>query len=244
MTEGVKEQGPLAEPVQNEKPQLTSDNSREHFRRLEQSKEDERERRVKAEMENALMKQRLEMLEMQNRPQEKDPLADVQDFVDPTSLKAAFAQERRHLKKEAEDIADKKLKEWKQQEEKSNHMNRLKSEYPDFGSVVNQDNVVRFEQSHPEFVQSLLHVTDDYERKKLAYNFFKRNAQPEAPKPSIKEKVEENRTNPYMIPSGSGTPTAVDYDLKSPQARQAAYAKLKAAQRNPLGGSSGHAAQR
>jgi hypothetical protein len=245
MTEGVKEQEPLAEPVQNEKPQLTSDNTREHFRRLEQAKEDERERRVKAEMENALMKQRLEMLEIQNRPQEKDPLADVQDYVDPTSLKAAFAQERQRLTKEAENIADRKLKEWKQQEDKRTHLQRLKSEYPDFGSVVNEDNVVRFEQSHPEFVQSLLYVEDEYERKKLAYNFFKRNTpQPEAARPSIKEKVEENSKNPYMIASGSGVPGAVEYDLKSPQARQAAYAKLKAAQRNPLGGNGGSSTKR
>lgn len=245
MTDGVKEQVPLAAPVESEKPQLASDNARENFRRLEQAKEEERERRVKAEMEAALMKQRLEMLEMQNRPQERDPLADVQDFVDPASLKAAFAQERQRLTKEAENIADRKLKEWKQQEEKSNHMSRLKSEFPDFGTVLNQDNVVRFEQTHPEFVQSLLYVEDDYERKKLAYNFFKRNmAQQEAPRQTIKEKVEENKTNPYMIPTGSGNPSAMEYDLKSPQARQAAYAKLKAAQKNPIGGNSGQSAPR
>lgn len=236
MTDGVKEQDPLAAPVVNEKPsQQISDNARENFRRLEQSKEEERERRIKAEMDAALMRQRLEMLEMQNKPQEKDPLADVQDYVDPASLKAAFAQERQRLSKEAEAITDRKLKEWKQQEEKQNHLSRLKSEFPDFGNVVNQENVVRFEQSHPEFVQSLLHIQDDYERKKLAYNFFKRMGQPEVPKPSISEKVEENRRNPYMIPSGSGMPAAVEYDLKSPQARNAAYAKLKAAQRNPIG---------
>lgn len=242
MTEGVKEQEPLAPPV--EKPtQQISDNARENFRRLEQAKEEERERRIKAEMDAALMKQRLEMLEMQNKPQEKDPLADVQDYVDPASLKAAFAQERQRLNKEAEAIADRKLNEWKKQEEKLNHLSRLKSEYPDFGSVVNEDNVVRFEQSHPEFVQSLLHIEDAYERKKLAYNFFKRMGTPEVQKPSISEKVEENRKNPYMIPSGSGMPAAVEYDLKSPQARNAAYAKLKAAQRNPIG-NSGQATQK
>jgi len=238
MTEGVKEQEPLAAPVKEERPQLASDNARENFRRLEQAKEDERERRVKAEMENALMKQRLEMLEKANQPADKDPLADVQDYVDPTSLKAAFAQERRHLKKEAEEIAEKKLREWKEQEHKQNHVQRLKSEFSDFGNVMTEENVVKFEQTHPEFVQSLLHIQDDYERKRLAYNFFKRNMPKEEVRSSIKEKVEENAKNPYHIPSGSGIPAAVEYDLKSKSARDAAYAKLKAAQRNPIGGGS------
>jgi len=244
MTEGVKEQEPLAAPVKEERPQLASDNARENFRRLEQAKEEERERRVKAEMENALMKQRLEMLERANQPIEKDPLADVQDYVDPVSLKAVLSQERQRLKKEAEEIADKKLREWKEQEYKQNHMQRLKSEYPDFGNVMTEENVVKFEQSYPEFVQSLLHIQDDYERKKLAYNFFKRNTPKEETKSSIKEKVEENAKNPYHIPSGSGIPAAVEYDLKSKSAREAAYAKLKAAQKNPIGGHGGSSIQR
>ncbi len=245
MIEGVNEQASLAEPVKEERPQLASDNARENFRRLENAKDEERERRIKAEMENALMKQRLEMLEKANQPVERDALADVQDYVDPTSLKAAFAQERRHLKREAEEIAEKKLREWKEQEHKQNHVQRLRSEFPDFGNVMTEENVVKFEQTHPEFVQSLLHIQDDYERKKLAYNFFKRNApKQEEPKPSIKEKVEENNRNPFYIPSGSGVPSAVDFDLKSPQARQAAYAKLKAAQKNPIGGNGGSSTHR
>lgn len=235
MSEGVKEQDAAA-LVKEDKPQpVFSEKARENFERLERAKEEERERRVKAEMDAALLKQRLEMLEQKLQPQEQDPLDGVEDYVDKDRFKAAIEQNNRRLKKEAEEIAERKLKEWKQQEYQQTHMQRLQSEYPDYGQIMTQDNVARFEQSHPEFVQSLLHIQDDYERKKLAYNFFKRNTPKEEPKPSIKEKVEENKTNPYYIPSGSGVPSAVEFDLKSKSAREAAYAKLKAAQKNPIG---------
>lgn len=244
MSEGVKEQDAAA-LVKEDKPQpVFSDKARENFERLEKSKEEERERRVKAEMEAALMKQRLEMLEQRLQPQESDPLDGVEDYVDKDRFKAALEQNNRRLNREAEEIADRKLREWKQQEHKENHMQRLKSEFPDFGQVMTADNVVKFEETHPEFVQSLMHIQDDYERKRLAYNFFKRNTPKEEPRQSIKERVEENKLNPYHIPSGSGVPSAMEYDLKSKSARDAAYAKLKAAQKNPIGGNGGSANQR
>jgi hypothetical protein len=61
------------------------------------------------------------------------------------------------------------------------------------------------------------------------------NAPKKEEKISIKEKVEENTKNPYYIPSSASIPSAVDFDIKSPQARRQAYEKLKAAQRNPIG---------
>lgn len=235
MTEDVNTQENV---TPEQKPEVAfSENARQNFARLEKAKEDERERRIKAEMEHALMKQKLEMLEARNQPQEKDPLDDVVDYVDPANYKADQERRERRLKKEAEEIAERKFREFKQLDEQQNHMQRLQYEHSDYKDVMNETNVVALEQTNPEFVQSLLHIKDDYERKKLAYNFIKRsrNATQEV-KPSIKDKIEENARNPYLIPSGSGTPSAVEYDLKSPAARSAAYAKLKAAQRNPIGG--------
>jgi hypothetical protein len=235
MTEDVNTQAPV-NPEQ--KPEAAfSENARQNFARLEKAKEDERERRIKAEMDHALLKQKLEMLEARNQPQERDPLEDVVDYVDPTNYRADQERREKRLKKEAEEIAERKFREFKQLDEQQNHMQRLQQEHNDYKEVMNEGNIVALEQTNPEFVQSLLHIKDDYERKKLAYNFIKRNraVTPEA-RPSIKDKIEENARNPYLIPSGSGTPSAVEYDLKSPAARSAAYAKLKAAQRNPLGG--------
>lgn len=235
MTEDVNTQEAV---TPEQKPEAAfSENARQNFARLEKAKEDERERRIKAEMDHALLKQKLEMLEARNQTPERDPLDDVVDYVDPTNYRADQDRREKRLKKEAEEIAERKFREFKQLDEQQNHMYRLQQEHNDYKEVMNEGNIVALEQTNPEFVQSLLHIKDDYERKKLAYNFIKRNraVTPEA-RPSIKDKIEENARNPYLIPSGSGTPSAVEYDLKSPAARSAAYAKLKAAQRNPLGG--------
>lgn len=236
MTEGVKELV-TAKPDVEVKPQTAQVSDKEmNFRRVEAQREEARDRAVKAEMEAALLKQRLDMMEARNQPKEIDPLDSVEDYVDPKSLKASLEQREKRFKREAEDIAERKFKEYKQKEEKQNHMQRLRSEYTDFGTVMTEDNVVELEKTNPEFVQSLLHIEDDYERKRLAYNYIKRNARPKEDRPSIKDKVQENLTNPYYIPASTGTPSAVDFDLKSPKARQDAYAKLKAAQRRPIGG--------
>ena len=240
MTEDVNTQA-IVEPAQDTQSTGQSEKSRENFARLEKAKEESAERAHKAEMEAALLKQRLDALEAMQKPKEVevDPLDGMEDFVDPKALKAALDHREKRLKREAEEIADRRFKEWKAQEHQQNHVSRLKSEYPDYHEVMTEANIVAAEKNNPEFVQSLLHIKDDYERKKLAYGFMKRNsATKEAPPPthSIKERVEENQRNPFYIPAGSGTPTsAVDFDIKSPQARAAAYAKLKAAQKRPIG---------
>lgn len=232
MTEGVNEQE-IANP--ETKTEVSVSDKEYNFRRLEAAKEEAKERAMKAEMENSLLKQRLEMLEQRLEPKEQDPLEGVEDYVDPARHKASLYQlEKRlekRLKKEAEEAAERKL----QEQAKQNHMVRLRSEYPDYDQIMNEKNVMHFEQTNPEFLQSMTYVQDDYERKKLAYNFFKKNLKAPEPKPSIKEKVEENAKNPYYIPPGSGSPAAVDFDIKSPEARRAAYEKLKMAQRKPIG---------
>jgi hypothetical protein len=91
-------------------------------------------------------------------------------------------------------------------------------------------------------LKSVLKIQDDYERRLLTYEYLKAQ-QPKKQaeeKASIKERVEENQRNPYYIPAGSGTPTALEFDIKSKSARDQAYQKLKEAQRRPIGNGSGN----
>jgi hypothetical protein len=237
MTEGVKDQA--SANLDNTVNSRTASSDKElNFRRLEAQRDEARERAARMEQEAASMKQRLEALEERTRPKEIDPLEGAEDY-DPARIKAHLEQRDRRLKKEAEDITERKFQEYKKKEEKQNHEQRLKSTFKDYDEVMTEDNVVHFEQTNPEFIASLLHITDDFERKKLAYGHFKRNLPSKEERPSIKARVEENKENPYYIAPGSGTPAAVDFDIKSPKARQDAYAKLKAAQRKPIGGRSG-----
>lgn len=218
-----------------------SDNARANFERLERSRDEANNRAQKAELEAALLKQRMDDIEARNRPKEEDPLDKDDNYADPKSVKASQALMEKRMKKEAEEIAKRTYSELKNADKQENHITYLKQEFSDFNTVMTEKNVVSLEQSNPEFLQSLLHVKDDYERKKLCYQYLKRHtSQPEAEKQSIKERVEQNAHNPYMIATGSGVqsahPSAVDFDVSSKSARATAYAKLKAAQKRPIGG--------
>ena len=231
MEESVKTQETAA-PVSQE-------NAKElNFRKLEASREEEREKRIRAEMEAQHLKQRIEALEQRDRPPEIDPLENLStdDLLDPNRLKVTLQnkmlKERNQYKKEAEQMTRQILDE----ERKKDFMGRLKSNYRDYDDVMTQDNINTLGQSNPEFVRSLNHVSDDYERGELIYTYLKRNHKKEEPKPSIKDKVEENAKNPYLINSSIGTPapSAIDFDVSSKAAREAAYARLKKAQKNPI----------
>lgn len=243
MVDGVINQA-LAEPEikKEDKTQQSISDKEINFRRLENQRDEERERRIKAEMEAQLLKQRMDQIEKQLQPKESDPLDGVEDYVDPERLKAVLRQERTALKKEAEEIAERKMREMRLQDEKLNHVSKLRSEFRDYDEVMNEGNIARLEQSNPVFLKAVLQIQDDYERKKLAYEYLKQSTPKVTESPSIKEKVDENLRNPYYIPSGSGTPMAVEFDLSSDKSRKDAYAKLKQAQRKPIG--SGFAPQR
>lgn len=241
MTEGVKEQV-IAEPEVKKESQAEISARDTNFRRLENQRDEERERRIRAEMEAQLLKQRMDQIEKQLQQPEIDPLDGVEEYVDPKRLKAVLEKQRTALNKEAEEIAERKVRELRDQEYKQNHLSRLRSEFRDYDDVMNENNIAKLEQTNPVFLKAVLQVQDDYERKKLAYEYLKQSQPKVDPKPSIKEQVEENLKNPYHIPSGSGHGMGVEFDIRSTQARKDAYDKLKQAQRRPVG--SGFAPQR
>lgn len=209
-----------------------------NFRRLETEREKEREARIRAEMEAQMLKQQIAQIEQRLAPKENDPLDHISDddVLDKKTFVQKLEKEKERLRKEAEKIVDEKLEQKFKQKEASSYEQRLRQEFNDFDKVLNQDSIVKLQESNPEFLQSLMYVQDDYERRKLAYQFLKKNQPKQEEKSSIKEKVEQNQRNPYMIPYESGaTPSAIDFDIKSKAARDAAYARLKSAQKRPVG---------
>lgn len=250
MEEGVNTQEAAAPESQKDLPQQNnfSENARQNFARLESAREAEREARMKAEMQAQLMRQELEMYKESMKPKEKDPLDDIDDMDDPATIRNKFKlqleKERVKLKREAKEIAKETYAELKKQDDQENVIPRLRSQYSDYDAVMNKENLSRLEQEDPVFLETVLLVGDDFERRQKTYKKLKSlSPKPQEPKLSIKEKVEENSKNPFYIPAGSGhanSPVdAIDFDVKSPAAKQHAYAKMKAAQRRPLG--TGHA---
>jgi hypothetical protein len=239
MTEGVNTQeAAVPEKEKIAQQQLASEKSRENFARLEAAKDAEREARIRAEMEREMLRKEMDEIKQMLRPQEKDPLDEVEDYVDPARLKAAFARREATYKREAEEIARKTFAELRQQEDKQNYLQKLKGNYHDFDEVMTEANIASLETNDPVFLEAVLEIQDDYKRREKTYKYLKSKKQaPMEEKPSIKEKIEENLHNPFYIPSSVGTPASghVDFDIKSSNARKQAYEKLKAAQRRPIG---------
>lgn len=238
MNEGVNKQ----EAASPEQKVSESPSDKElNFRRLEAAREADRDARVRAELENQMLKREIEEIKVLLQPKEKDPLDEVEDYVDPARLKAKLSIERTALERKAKEIAKNTYQEIKKEEEekeKKNYIARLKRDYPDYESVMNESTLMTLEQIDPIFLETVLSIPDDYERRAKTYKKIKSLPKPEE-KVSIQDKVAENQQNPYYMPSGSGNPSAVEFDIRSKSARESAYAKLKAAQKRPINSGSG-----
>lgn len=234
MTEGVINQE-SAQP-ENTSSLQASDKARENFARLEKAKQEECDARIRAEMEREMLRKQLDEIRQANQPKEEDPLDGVDDYIDKERLQLIRQKDKVAFQKEAEMIANRTYEARRREEEKQNFLPRLKSQFHDYDSVMSEANIAKLEQTSPAFLKTVLKIDDDYERRLLTYEYLKSQiGKIEEPKSSIQDRVEENKRNPYYSPAGSGTPAAVDFDIKSKSARDQAYAKLKAAQRRPLG---------
>ena len=195
MTDGVQDQE-IVRPEETKPQAGISDKARENFARLEAAKQVEREARIRAEMERDMLKKQIETA---NAPKEVDPLDGVEDYIDKERLQLIREKDRAAFKKEAEDIANRTYEARKLEEDKRNYLPKLKSQFKDYDEVMNEKNIAELEEKAPAFLASVLKVQDDYERRLLTYEYLKsQQAKPAEPqKASIKERVEENQTNPY-----------------------------------------------
>lgn len=233
MTEGVNSQ----EVAQPEK---KASDKEFNFRRLEAEREKEREARIKAELEAQMRQKELEEIKEYLKPKEKDPFDDSDDVIDPelrSRIEAKLAKERSTFERKAEEIAKstyERIQREKEEAEKKNYLQKLRGEFKDYDDVVSEQNLAVMFEKDPVFAEAALKIPDDYDRRKLVYARIKALG-PQEEAPSVKDKVLENQKNPYHVPSGSApTSNAVDYDLNTRESREAAYKRLKQAQRRPI----------
>lgn len=215
-----------------------------NFRKLEEARERERaererekEARMRAEFERDRVQQEILELKEMLKPKEVDPFDD-EDF-DPdlrTRIEAKLAKERSSFEKKAQQIAEdtyqRKIAE-KEQAAKKDFNTRLREKYQDIDKVITESSLADLHEKDPVFLESVLAIPDDYTRRELTYKRLKANSAPKVE--DIQKKIDKNLKNPYYIPdSAVPTSSGIDFDVRSPEARQAAYAALKAAQGKPI----------
>ena len=103
--------------------------------------------------------------------------------------------------------------------------------------MVSEQNAERLQEKDPEFVALLAEVKDEYKRRELAYKRMKKLVQEqEVPKVKAQEVADENRkvAGAYYTPAGQGpmsNPYGFEFDVRSKEAREKAYQRMKAAQK-------------
>lgn len=248
MIEGVNNQVDSAKPDENGaqvKEQLSDKEL--NFRRLEAARDKERdardrerEARLKAEMQNEMLKQELENIKQMLQPKDQDLFEGIENLsdLDSSKFKEILSKREEQIEKRFEKTLTQKLDEIERNKRRTNFRDELRKVYQDYDKVMNEDVIATIQEREPEAVAAISAIEDPYVRCESAYKFFRKHlAAPQKQETaSIKERVEENMLNSYFVPSGQGSsPSAVEFDLRSKSARQAAYDKLKAAQRRPVG---------
>lgn len=183
-----------------------------------------------------LQQQQIAINQLQARfaPQERDELDTLPDdeLLDKAKFKRLIEKERSKTLKEAEEIA----RQTYQRIQSENYQQRLYQAFPDYDSVVNSSNAEKLQEKDPEFMSLLGEVKDEYKRREMAYKKMKKLAEDERPKVKAQDVADENRKAAanFYAPGGQGpmnNPYGFEFDSRNKEAREKAYARLKAAQK-------------
>lgn len=160
-------------PVEEVKPVKAKPTPQESFKQLKEAKEREERERLRLEREHNDLMRKYRELEAKNQPQQKEQVAD-EDYninINPDDL-----VEGKHLSQVDKKIKslEKQLKQYEQQTTLNTIQSRLKSQYPDFDSVVSNQNIETLKAQYPELAQTLNASTDLYATAVSAYTMIKK----------------------------------------------------------------------
>lgn len=240
MNQGVKDQAAAKPEEKGAQTQEQLSDKELNFRRLEAARDKEREARLRAEMQTESLMKEIESIKMMLAPKEKDPLEEIEDIadLDRNKLKEILSKREAQLQKKFEQALPQKFEEYERNKKRTNFREALRERYQDYDEVMNQDVLSQLPERDAQVIEAISAIEDPYVRCEKAYQYVKQHKQASASHAeALKQKVEENQMNPYYFPSGQGSPPpAVEFDVRSKKAREAAYAQLKAAQRKGLQG--------
>lgn len=198
-----------------------------NFARIRQQLDQERQARLQAEERAAA----LERAQKQSqRPVEEDD-DDDEPYVDKKRLKKSLSAFERDIDEKIERKAEEKARAMLEAEKKESWL-RTNSDFYDI-----MQHADAFAQKDPELAETILAMPNTFERQKLVYKSIKALGlhKKDEPKPTIQDKIDQNRRSPYYQPTGVGSaPYAAAGDFSS-SGQKNAYAKMQELKRR-LGG--------
>ena len=112
--------------------------------------------------------------------------------------------EGKHLSKVQKKIKslENQLKKYQQESAMTAVESRIRSNYPDFDSVVSKDNLTSLQNSYPELAQTLLTSTDQYSQAASAYTLIKKlGIDNQGSYEMDKQRVQQNANKPKPLAS-------------------------------------------
>ena len=210
----------MTEPVQVNQQENKQDDKERNFRALESKFQRELQQERTARLEAERISQELQSKRQVYEEEEEDN----EPYIDKRKLEKKLnkfgEQNRQQTRQEIDQAVNNALAE----ERKNTWM----KQNPDFLDVINQ-NAEKFVALHGSLAEGLMKIPDEFERKKAAYQNIKALGldKPVQKEPSIQEKIDANRKNPYYMPTSVGTaPYASSGDFSS-SGQKNAYDKMK-----------------
>lgn len=179
--------------------------------------------------QRALEQERNEKLELQRQLQEaqRQPIQEEDDdsepYVDNKKLERKLAKHGQQVKQDTQGEIQRAVQMAIQDERKQNWLKQNN----DFYDVL--QHAEKFAMHDPELAETILQMPEGFERQKLVYKNIKAlglHKEPEK-QPSIQDKVDANRRNPYYQPGGVGTTPHANQGDFSRTGQKNAYDKMQ-----------------
>jgi len=205
------------ENVAESKPSEKEINFRKQEEMFKRQLEAERQARLQAEERAASLEKAA------HPPSQDDEDDDSEPYVDRKKLKKTLNNFGQNVQKQTQADIQKAVGEALANERRQQWL----ESNPDFYEVMNHAD--KFAEKAPGLAKAILSMPEGFERQKLVYENIKMAGihKKEEPKPSIQEKIDQNRRSPYYQPSGMGTAPYVPMGDTSPQGQKAAYDKMQ-----------------
>ena len=194
------------------------DNKELNFRALESKyqRQLEQERAIRLETERRLQ-------ELSQKSSFNDDDDDDEPYVDHKKLKKSQERFGQQIKQETQSEIQKAVSHALYEKSKEDWINQNS----DFYDIMNHADKLANE--HPELAKTILKLPDTFERQQLVYQNIKNlNLHKEKSKePSIQDRIDANRRNPYYQPGGVGSaPYSAQGDF-SQSGQKNAYDKMQ-----------------
>jgi len=151
-----------------------------------------REAKERAERDRDELHRRLQEVEQRAR----QPEPEEEDSLHPEDLVSYKTLQKKYRKLESE------IKNVQSYTHATTVEARLRSEYPDFDKVVNQENIQLLRETYPQIAQTINDGTDMYSKASTAYTFIKKfGIGAEDPYAAEKERAQKNAAKPRPMTS-------------------------------------------